>query len=197
MTPKLRGLAGLLMSQPDGGEDQTDQTDDTELIKSIKQAVAEDARILKAAKDAQKAAEDEIAQLREEIVQLREDRENDKKEMTADVKAMLATAHAERDRMMKAHQTENQKNQDLIATLHGQLADEKQARVKAETEAAASNKMCANYEKMMTKLKAPAPQQIVAPAPMREPPTVDAKIKRNDLGEIIGVTYTPRPSKGA
>lgn len=193
MTPRLRGLAQqLMMTEVSQPEVKSNRRSD-QIMASLQSLVEDEAKERVAeAQEMVKEEKAENANLRTAIAGLQKDLLQMQKEMMAKLEAMTKAHKQECDQMCREHQKEMKAQQNVMDSLRQLLADEQTERVKAETRAATSEKMNADYAKMASKPTAPM-QRIVAPtsAPVRVPKRYVAKPQRNELGQIVTVTYTP------
>lgn len=166
-------------------------------LSAFRSAVEEETRAIIDAMEAQlHKAEAETAGLRKQNNDLQRELAQIQKDSHNRMCATDETYKQEMSQMRKEYTGGMQQKGSEITTLQRELADEQQARVRAETQKEAAEKMCTHLEQMLAKAQAVKPvapvaaptQAPVAPAPMKP---VEFVVKRDELGKIVSAVIKP------
>lgn len=172
------------------------------ILTSIQAAVEEEVKVaIKAAEDRQHAAEAEVVDLRKQIASLNSQLIQTQKYANDKAEGKDEVTKREMQQMNKDHATGMQGLQSQITALQKALVNEQHARVKAEAQMAAADKLHDHLQETITTLKAKpvaAPAAVVkaaavaavaAVAPVKEKP-VEFRVQHDEMGRIVSITAT-------
>ncbi len=192
-SPRLQVLLRQLAQTEAAGPGEKNDIS-SRIITAIQSACeAEAALTVKAALAAQKEAEEEAAEQRAEVLNLHKEIERMQRDYAKCSGESGAADKQEQVQMQKAHAETIAKMQATIDFLRQEVAEEQQARARAETQCAAEAKACAKSDSLLAKAQAlPAVKSQVVMPPMMKPTAFTLKVsQRTEDGRIAAISAIP------
>jgi DNA anti-recombination protein RmuC len=188
ISTKLKALERKLSSQGASATPEVSDSPSSIFIEAMEDSITRiaDARI-KAADSKADKAEAETADVRKQLGELNRELAQARRDMQSKMDTMCEAHNQEMARMRKDYFNGMQQMQGRIDGLRKELADEQQARVRAETGMDAAEKMCAHMKEMGSKPVAPAPAPAKAPEPKPAPMVKFKVTQRDELGHIVSI----------
>lgn len=179
-----------------GGRDTGDSGSSTKALLAFQSVVEEEANaLIKAAEDKCREAEAKVDGLQKQINELNKQLVQLQKDASSKMEEMYTCYKQDMEVLCKKYDNKIYELQESNASLSQDLAECQGARIRAETEKEAAEKMCKHLEGMVTKLQEVKPMTITTPI---TPPVVTAArpvtakvTQRDENGRIVAISITP------
>jgi len=112
------------------------------------------------------------------------------KTLSARILDVKDAAKQEMDAMRSKHCGEMEQMQSQIDALRGQMATERQDKIKAQTQLEAEKGNCAKLEQQVSKLQSAKPAPVAAPKPTARPMLKFRVTQRDEMGNIVTFEQT-------
>lgn len=186
-SPRLQLLQQQLARSTVKDPEEKTEPDNQAMVLKICQAEID--AVNKAAAESVRAAQAEVTAMKAQMADMQKQCDKRCADMQSAMDSKESMAKEKMDGMCAGHAKEMKQAQAQIDALKGSLADERQARVKAETECKTAYKMCDNLEKVIGKLQMqPAP--IMMPAQHRPMPSFRTDVTGRDANGRISSFLT-------
>lgn len=170
--------------------------DSSMFMEAVEEAVTRKAEArIQAANEQRDKAEAETAKVRDQLAKVQKELMQVREVFNHRVEGMHKESKQEMEKMHKQHKEEAQRMKDEMMSLRRELAEECEAKARAEARLEEAGKMQAHLEKMLAAPKVATPPPIVQTIPPVAAPMKGATIavsKRDENGRIVSMTITPQ-----
>lgn len=180
-----------------GGRDTgKDSGSSTKALLAFQSVVEEEANaLIKAAEDKCREAEAKVSDLHKQIADTNKQLVQTQKDNAAKMEEMYECFKQDMEALCKKYDSQIYGLQESNTSLSKELTECQGARIRAETEKEAAEKMCKHLEGMAAKMQAVKPMTVTAPV---VPPVVTAArpvtakvTQRDENGRIVAISITP------